>query len=198
MTGADRLRGQVAFLREIDKLKQVGRQTPLMDGSRKENSAEHSWHIATMVLFLGEHAREKNLDELLVIKMLLVHDIVEVDAGDTFCYDREGLKDQAEREQRAADRLFGLLPADQCAEFRSLWDEFEARETAEAKFAHAIDRVQPMLHNYFTNGASWREHRVTKDMVLDRNGPIEDGSQALWDYITTLVDDAVDQGILEP
>ena len=198
MTGADRLRGQVEFLIGIDKLKQVGRQTILMDGSRKENAAEHSWHIATMVLFLGEHARHESLDELRLIKMLLVHDIVEVDAGDTFCYDREGLKDQAEREQRAADRIFGLLPPDQGAECRALWDEFEARETPEAKFAHALDRVQPMLHNYFTGGASWREHAVTKNMVLERNGPIEDGSQALWDYVTTLVDDAVYQGILEP
>lgn len=196
MEAADRLRRQVEFLAEIDKLKHVRRQTILMDKSRKENSAEHSWHIAVMALFLLEHARDRDLDELRILKMLLIHDLVEIDAGDTFCYDIEGMKDKDVREQLAADRLFNLLPPDQARECRALWDEFEASQTPEARFANALDRVQPMLHNYLTEGESWREHSVTKTMVIERNGPIEHGSQVLWDYICGLVDDAVARGML--
>jgi putative hydrolase of HD superfamily len=148
------LEQQITFLRELDKLKQVYRQSPLMDNSRKENSAEHSWHVALAALVLAPLADEA-IDVNRVIKMLLLHDIVEIDAGDTFAYDPVRRLDQEAREQVAADRLFGLLPAEQAAEFRALWDEFDARLSAEARFAHAVDRLLPVLHNYATGGGTW-------------------------------------------
>src|SRR6056297_294642 len=157
-----RLEQQVAFILEIDRLKTIYRRTYLTDTSRFENSAEHSWHIAVMAMLLAEHANTLEVDQLRVIKMLLIHDLVEIDAGDTFAYDTAAHADKAAREQAAADRLFGLLPADQAAEFRALWDEFESRQTPEAKFAGALDRLQPLLHNLYTHGRSWREHGVRK------------------------------------
>src|SRR5262249_50705513 len=148
---SDRLARQIAFIIEIDKAKQVLRQTLLMDGSRLENDAEHSWHLAVMALLLAEYAGEA-VDLLRVLKMVLIHDLVEIDAGDTFVYDVEALATRREREERAADRIFGLLPADVEEEFRALWEEFEAQATPEARFAAALDRLQPLLHNYHTGG----------------------------------------------
>jgi putative hydrolase of HD superfamily len=191
----DRLAQQLAFVIELDKLKQILRQTLLTDGSRRENSAEHSWHLALMAIVLAEHADEP-IEVGRVIKMVLVHDIVEIDAGDTFAYDTLGAIDQAEREARAADRVFGMLPADQAAEVRALWDEFERRETPEARFAVALDRLQPLLHNYHTAGGTWRRHGVTLEMVEARCGPIEGGSQALWCYARAMLDDAVAAGMI--
>jgi len=146
-----RLLQQMQFVVEIDKLKRVLRQTLLTDGSRRENSAEHSWHIALMAILLSEYATEP-IDILRVVKMLLLHDLVEIDAGDTFCYDDRGHESKAEREMQAADRLFSLLPPDQASEFRALWDEFEAQETADAQFASTLDRLQPLLNNHQTQG----------------------------------------------
>jgi len=196
--GHDRLAQQIDFIVEIDKLKKIGRQTWLMDQSRKENDAEHSWHLATMVLVLQEYAKDQNLDLLRILKMVLMHDFVEIDAGDTFTYDDVGALDKAEREQRAADRIFHLLPGDQAVELRQLWGEFEARATPESHYAAALDRLHPILHNYFTQGRAWREHGVTSEMVIARNRHIAEGSPALWEFVQQLVQDAVEKGNLAP
>lgn len=193
----DRLEQQLSFIREIDKLKAVLRRTFLLDRSRRENSAEHSWHLAVMALLLSEYANEP-VDVGHVLKLLLVHDIVEIDAGDTYIYDTAGHADKAEREQRAADRIFGLLPPGQQAELRALWDEFEAQETPEARFANTLDRLQPLLHNYYTEGAAWREHGISRSQVYERNERTARGSQALWDYAKALIDEAVAKGYLKP
>ena len=190
-----RLAKQLAFILEIDKLKQVGRQTYLLDLTRKENDAEHSWHLAVMALLLSEYAREE-VDLLKVLKMVILHDIVEIDAGDIFCYDDAAHCHKEEREREAADRLFGLLPAGQGREFRRIWEEFEERESPEARFAAALDRLQPLLHNFHTRGKSWQEHGVTRDRVLDRNRHIQDGSPLLWEEAVRLIQEAVDRGDL--
>ncbi len=169
MTRRDRLARQIAFIIELDKLKQVLRQTLLIDRSRQENDAEHSWHIAAMVVVLDEYA-EPEVDRLRVLKMLLIHDIVEIDAGDTFLYDTAHAATQAAREQAAAERLYGLLPPDQGAALRALWDEFEAGETRDARFAKALDRLQPMLHNCHTEGAMWRA-KPSSSAARPRSGP---------------------------
>jgi putative hydrolase of HD superfamily len=167
-----------------------------MNKSRRENSAEHSWHIALTVLVLSEYAEEKTIDVFRVVKLLLIHDLVEIDAGDTYCYDDQGRQDQAKREEIAADRIFNILPEDQARSFRSLWDEFEARETAESRLANALDRLQPFLLNYFTEGLSWQEHDVKSSQVVSRMQPVEDGSPFLWNYVKALLDDAVKKGYL--
>ena len=191
----DRLRRQIDFLVEIDRLKMVLRQTVLTDGSRPENTAEHSWHIALMVMVLAEWSNEP-IDSVRVLEMLLVHDLVEIDAGDTFCYDEAANLDKAAREEQAADRIFGLLPSDQGAHLRSRWEEFEARETPEARFANAVDRLQPMMHNYLTSGHSWRRHGIGRDRVEERNRPIADGAEELWRFARRFLDDAQNQGWL--
>ena len=191
----DRLARQVAFILEIDKAKSVIRRSRILDGSRRENDAEHSWHLAVMALVLSEYANEP-VDLGKVIKMLLVHDIVEIDAGDTFAYDGAGYDDKNEREQRAADRIFGLLPEDQRDEFRALWEEFEARKTPEAKFAAALDRLQPMMLNFFTEGSTWREYDIPKDRVIGFNQHMGEGSSRLWAFARGLVDLAVERGYL--
>jgi putative hydrolase of HD superfamily len=195
-TDSKRLKSQIEFIQEVDKLKKILRQTTLLDCSRQENSAEHSWHIALLVLVLSEYAEADNLNLLRVIKLLLAHDLVEIDAGDTYCYDESGLQDQKARETRAAERIFSILPEDQSKSFRCLWDEYEDRKTPESKFANALDRFQPLLHNYFTQGQSWRQHGIQKKQVLSRMQPVEEGSSFLWDYVTTLIDDAVEKGYL--
>ena len=191
----ERLHRQIAFILEIDRLKSVLRRTYLVNDPRHENSAEHSWHLAMMALLLAEHANvEVNL--LSVLKMLLVHDIVEIDAGDTYCYDAVGSEDKAAREEQAAQRIFGLLPDDQQAEMHQLWTEFEARVTPEAKFAAALDRLMPILHNYHTEGRSWLAHGITSAQVTERNRHAEEGSEALWAYVEEIIADAVKQGYL--
>ncbi len=195
---SDSLRRQLDFTVEIDKLKGIVRQTLLTDGSRNENSAEHSWHLAVMALVLSGYAREKDLDLLRVMTMVLIHDIVEIDAGDTYCYDEEAREGQNEREEKAAARLFGLLPPEQGEEFLHIWREFDARQTPEARFAAALDRLQPIMHNYLTGGAMWRHHGITKDQVVERNRPMEEGAPELWRYASALIDDAVEKGMLAP
>jgi putative hydrolase of HD superfamily len=192
-----RLVQQIGFIREVDRLKEIFRQTVLINSRRAENDAEHSWHICLMVLVLAEHASSPGLDVLRVLKMLLVHDIVEIDAGDTFAYDTARMADQHAREVKAAERLFGLLPSDQAAEFRALWDEFEARETPEARFAAAVDRFQPMLLNCATEGSAWQRHGVTSDRVIARNRHIADGSAAVWAYAAEMIREAVAHGHLK-
>lgn len=194
---SERLTQQIQFIVELDKLKRVLRQTLLTDQSRRENSAEHSWHIAMMAMVLAEYASVP-VDVLRVMKLLLVHDLVEIDAGDTFCYDIQGNQDKAEREQQAADRLFGLLPADQAQEVRSLWDEFEAQVTPEAQFAASLDRLQPMLNNQQTQGGTWQQYGITRDRVLQRAAPIQIGAPPLWEFVTQMIDDCVAAGYLAP
>jgi putative hydrolase of HD superfamily len=192
-----RLAQQIQFIVEIDKLKRIIRRSYLTNAERLENSAEHSWHIALMAMLLAEYANEP-VDLLRVIKMLLIHDIVEIDAGDTYCYDETGLLDQAEREQLAANRIFGLLPEDQARELHALREEFDARLTPEARFAAAMDRLMPLLHSYHVKGKSWQENGITHLQVVARNSPIADGSEELWQFAQSLIEDALVKGYLPP
>ena len=192
----ERFKSQIEFILEIDKLKNVLRRTTLLDRSRQENSAEHSWHIALILLVLSEYADEDNLNFLQVIKLLLAHDLVEIDAGDTYCYDEVGGQDQKIRETKAAERIFNILPPDQAHAFRALWDEYEDKDTPESKFANALDRLQPFLHNYYTCGHTWQKHGIRKSQVIARMQPVDDGSHLLWDYVSGLIDDAVEKGFL--
>jgi putative hydrolase of HD superfamily len=192
-----RFKSQIEFITEVDKLKKIQRRTMLLDRSRQENSAEHCWHIALIVLVLSEYADADDLDLLQVIKLLLVHDLVEIDADDTYCYDEIGGQDQKIRETKAADRIFNILPPDQAASFRSLWDEYEARETPESRFANALDRLQPLLHNYFTRGHTWKKYGIRKKQVVERMKPVDEGSHFLWDYVSSLIDDAVEKAYLK-
>ena len=188
----ERLQQQFQFIVEIDKLKTVLRRTHLVNGSRKENTAEHSWHLTVMAVLLAEHANQQ-IDLLRVLKMLIVHDIVEIDADDTFCYDEIAALTKADRENKAADRIFSLLPTDQSSELRDLWEEFEQRTTDEAKFAAALDRLIPLLHNYHSEGRSWREHGVTSTQVMQRNRHIDEGSHLLWEFAQNLLNEAIER-----
>lgn len=192
----ERLLQQVEFLVEIDKLKTILRQTRLIHEDRRENDAEHSWHLALAAMVLAEYANEE-VDLAKVIKMVLIHDLVEIDAGDTFCYDYQGAKDKAQRELKAADRLFAILPQDQGREFRALWEEFEEVVTPEAKFAAALDRFQPVLHNLHNGGGTWVHHGITRAQVEERNAPMAYGSIKLWEYVSACLDKAVADGILK-
>ncbi len=194
----ERLRAQVRFILEVDKLKEVFRQTACTQSRRPENDAEHSWHLCLAAIVLAEHANDHRVDVLRVLKMLIVHDLVEIDAGDTFAYDSARMAGQHDREALAADRIFGMLPGDQAVEFRALWDEFEERATPEARFAAALDRFQPVLLNCSTEGAAWRRHGVTEDRVVARNSHIAEGSAALWEEAARLIGDAVKSGNLAP
>lgn len=176
-----RLEKQFDFFREIDKEKFIGRQTYLTDGERKENDAEHAWHMAIMTVLLAEYANEK-IDVLKTVMMLLIHDLVEIDAGDTYAYDEEGKKTQREREEKAAKRIFGLLPEEQGGKLMALWEEFEAYETPEANFAHTMDNIQPVMLNDATDGKAWLEHGVHLSQILGRNKKTAEGSRELWQY----------------
>lgn len=193
-----RLGQQIQFITEVDKLKEIFRQTINTQSRRPENDAEHSWHLCLCAIVLAEHANVPGLDLLRVLKMLIIHDLVEIDAGDTFAYDTARMAQQHEREAIAADRIFGLLPPDQAAIFRALWDEFEAKATPEAKFATAVDRFQPMLLNSRTQGAAWARHGITHDRVVARNRHIAEGCAELWEYAAQMIQEAVDAGHLAP
>lgn len=193
--GTERLTKQIDFVIEIDKLKSIFRRAYLANASRRENSAEHSWHVAVIAMVLVEHCKEE-IDLLQVIKMLLVHDIVEIDAGDTSIYDGAGALDKAERENLAAERIFGLLPQDQCWEMYKLWEEFEQGTSKEAKFVRAVDRLIPLLHNYSTQGKRWKEDRITYQQVLAVNQTIREGSPELWEFALSMIDECVAKGYL--
>lgn len=193
--GEERLVQQLHFILEADKLKHVHRRSYLADSSRVENAAEHSWHLALMALVLAEHADEE-VNLLRVIQMVLVHDIVEIDAGDTYLYDEVANNDKAEREALAAARLFGLLPPDQALALHALWEEFEARETGDARFANALDRLMPLLHNYHSSGIAWKEHGIRSDQVRERLAVMGDGAVGLWTYAQTIIEAAVAEGLL--
>lgn len=169
------------FILEIDKEKFIGRQNYLSDGERKENDAEHAWHMAIMTLLLSGYANEK-IDVLKTVAMLLIHDLVEIDAGDTYAYDEAGKATKTERELKCANRIFGILPDEHGQYLRSLWEEFEAGETPEAKFAFTMDHIQPLMLNSATNGRSWREHGIKAEQVMKRNEHTANGSEKLWEY----------------
>ena len=177
----ERIEKQLAFCKEIDKEKEIFRQTYLADGSRKENDAEHAWHMALMTILLSEYANEE-IDVLKTITILLIHDLVEIDAGDTYAYSEKGKDSQKERETTAAERIFGMLPKDQGVKLRALWEEFEERKTPEARFARTMDNIQPMMLNAASDGKSWTEHNVHLQQVLNRNLHTAEGSEELWDY----------------
>ena len=191
-----RLEQQLAFILEADRLKTILRRSRILDQSRYENDAEHTWHLMLMAVMLKEHANAPNLDLMRVLKMLVIHDIVEIDAGDTFAYDEKGHEDKFEREEAAAKRIFGLLPSDQAGECYALWREFEDRETPESKYAAAIDRLQPMLLNFHSEGAAWQLHGVRSEQVYKRNAHIEEGSNALWLYAKKVIEEAVEKSYL--
>lgn len=192
-----RLQKQLAFLREIDQVKSVFRQTVLMDASRQENDAEHSWHMAVCAMLFREYLDMESVDLLKTLQMALLHDTIEIYAGDTYAYDLENQRTQEEREREAADKLFSILPDDQSGELRGFWDEFEAWETPEAKYAHLVDAFMPCFHNYCTQGRMWKKHQVTKQMVLKRNEHIRGCSAALWEFMIEMLNDAVEKGYLK-
>lgn len=186
---------QISFIKEIDKLKYIQRKTKLFNSDRPENDAEHSWHLAMMTLVLAAHS-DRPIDILKVLKMVLIHDIVEIDAGDIFIYDSEKNHTNTEEELIAAKRIFGLLPTEQAAEFIAVWEEFEEGMTDEAKFAKAMDRFEPLLQNTSNNGGTWKEFNVSYQQVYDKKKAIENGSTAIWNYAENLINESVDRGIL--
>ncbi len=193
----NRLKKQMEFIVEIDKLKYIFRQSALISDGRKENSAEHSWHLGLMAMFLSEYIKDGSVDLLKVIKMVLIHDIVEIDAGDTFAYDEHGYQDKEEREIQAAQRIFNLLPSDQADEIWKLWREFEERRTPEARYAASLDRLQPLLLNYFTQGHTWRMPGVTSEKVYERMAPIRESTPVLWEYAVEIIEDSIAKGYLK-
>lgn len=186
---------QIQFIMELDKIKKIGRQTYLSDASRKENDAEHSWHLALMAFVLADYSNEP-VDVLKTMKMVLLHDVIEIDAGDTYAYDTEANKTKRERELKAADRIFGMLPEAQKLEYRGLWDEFEAMETPESKFANMLDKVQPLLLNDASGGKSWAEHGVQISQVLKRDERVHEGSEEIWAYAKSILEKNVKKGRL--
>jgi putative hydrolase of HD superfamily len=191
----ERLERQLAFVVEMDRLKGVIRRTSLIDGTRRENTAEHSWHLAVAAMALAEHA-PAGTDLPRALHMALIHDVVEIDAGDTFGFDDAGYLDKEERETRAAERLFGLLPPDQAAEFRALWDEFEAGVTPEARFAVALDRLQPLLVNFNSGGGTWKLHGITLPQILRRMAPIAEGMPGAWPWVERTIEEACALGYI--
>ncbi len=191
----ERLEKQTAFMLETDKAKNIFRQTHLSGHGRNENDAEHSWHMALMAFLLSEHANQE-VDQLKVIKMLLIHDLVEIDAGDTYAYDDAGNVTKRQREEKAADRIFGILPEDQEKELRDLWEEFEAYETPEALFAHVLDNFQPLTLNDANGGGDWKEHQVKKSQIFKRNERTSQGSANIWEYMKQMIERNIQAGTI--
>ena len=193
----ERLSKQLEFIVQIDRLKQILRQNIVIGTSRQENDAEHSWHLALMAIMLSEYVEEKEMDVLKVVKMVLIHDLVEIDAGDTFCYDEQANLDKDERENKAAEKLFSILPTDQAQDIWQLWREFEELSSPEACFAACLDRLQPLLLNYHTNGHTWQKPGVTSEKVLKRNAILEKNVPELWEYAKSIIEDSVKKGLLK-
>lgn len=191
----ERLLKDIKFIVELDKMKSILRQTSIIGEEKREDDAEHSWHISVMAMVLGEYCNEK-IDICKVIKMLLTHDLVEIFAGDTFCYDKVGNEDKKEREELAAEKIFGMLDEDKGKELRGLWDEFEEMKTPEALFAASMDRLQPMLNNYHNNGGTWRKFNVAKEDIYKRIAPVNESSDELWDFVQNMIEDAYNRGLI--
>ena len=189
----DRLKEQIDFILEIDKMKEILRQNYLADGSARENDADHSWHLAMMALILSEYSNEK-VDVTRVVPMVLTHDLVEIDAGDTYAYDEAGAFTKEKREKAAADRIFGILPKEQGTWMRGLWDEFEACNTPESKFAHVLDNSLPLFLNHAAGGISWKEHKVKRSQIYKRNRITGDGSAKIWEYMQELIQENINKG----
>ncbi len=189
------LEKQIKFILEIDKMKNVFRRTYICDGSRNENDAEHSWHLAVMAIILKDYF-DKDINLLHVIEMVLIHDLVEVYAGDTYLYDETGNADRVDREQKAADKLFAMLPENQCKEFMDLWHEFEAKETKESKFAGVLDRFQPLLLNYMNKGNTWQQNNIHSEQLIEKQKIILDGPEEIADLFRKIINDAIDKGYL--
>ena len=187
---------QLSFIKEIDKLKYIQRKTKLFNSNRNENDAEHSWHLAMMTIVLAEHS-DKPIDVLKVLKMVLIHDIVEIDAGDTFIYDTLKNHTNTDQERIAAQRIFGLLPAQQAEEFIAIWEEFEEGSTDDAKFAKSMDRFEPLLQNTSNNGGTWAEFNINYSQVYEKKKAIKNGSTLIWNYAENLINESVDKGILK-
>lgn len=194
---SDKIKNQIAFIIEIDEMKRILRMNLHADGSRRENDAEHSWHLAVMAMLLEEYCADK-VDVARVIKIALVHDLVEVYAGDTFAYDAKGYEDKEEREKQSADKLFGMLEPEQGAYFRALWDEFEAKETPESRYANAVDRLQPLLLNYLTDGHTWKLGDVHAPQILKRMDIIRTATPELWHIVEGIIETSIEKGILKP
>ena len=192
----DKLLQQINFIKEIDKIKYIERKTKLFNSDRRENDAEHSWHLAMLTIVLAEHS-DVPIDVLKVLKMVLIHDIVEIDAGDTFIYDTEKNHTNTDEERTAANRIFGMLPKEQADELISIWEEFENGETHEAKFARSMDRFEPLLQNASNNGGTWTEFGVNYDKVFEKKKDIKEGSSLLWSFAKNLINESVDKGILK-
>ncbi|MCP9763253.1 HD domain-containing protein [Lacihabitans soyangensis] len=190
------LEKQIEFIKEIDKLKYIQRKTKLLNSDRNENDAEHSWHLAVMAVILSEYSNS-SIDLLKVIKMVLIHDIVEIDAGDTFIYDSQKNHTNTEEELLAAKRIFGILPTEQAEELIAIWEEFETGETNEAKFAKSMDRLEPLLQNTSNNGGTWREYNVDFETVYEKKKVIKNGSEVIWQYAENLLNENVEKGILK-
>jgi 5'-deoxynucleotidase YfbR-like HD superfamily hydrolase len=190
------LKQQIDFIKEIDKVKYIQRKTKLFNSDRHENDAEHSWHLAMMAMVLAEHSNEP-IDVLKVLKMVLIHDIVEIDAGDTFLFDTKKNHSNTDEELKAARRIFGKLPEKQATDFIAIWEEFEAFETAEAKFARSIDHFEPMLQNASNNGGTWAEFNVPYDTVIEKKKVMKDGTETIWHYAKSLLDHCVEDGTLK-
>lgn len=193
----EEIKKQLDFLIEIDKMKTVFRRSYIYTGGRRENDAEHSWHVAVMAMVLADCAGDRDMDLNKVIRMLLVHDLIEVYAGDTFAYDAAGNLDKKSREEAAADRLYALLPGDQGARYRALWEEFDREETPEAKYAAAMDRLQPLISNWLNQGATWREGHVALEQVWRRMAPVKTGTPRLWGLVEEIVTDAAEKGYIQ-
>ncbi len=191
----ERLLRDMEFIVELDKMKTILRQTSLISQDRHEDDAQHSWHIAVMAMILDKYADEK-IDTCKVIKMLLIHDLVELYAGDTFCYDKDANRDKEERELAAADKIFGMLSQDKAREMRALWDEFEEMETPEALFAASMDRLQPMLNNYHNQGGTWKKYDVPQADIYERISPVKKSSTSLWEFVEHMLEDAFDKGLI--
>lgn len=193
---SERLLKDIEFIVELDKMKSILRQTSLIGEDRREDDAQHSWHISVMAMILGEYSNEK-IDVCKVIKMLLTHDLIEIYAGDTFCYDKVGNESKRERELAAADKIFAILDGDKGKELRALWDEFEEQKTHEALFAASMDRLQPMLNNYHNNGGTWRKFSVAKEDIYKRISPVKQSSDELWKFVEYMLGDAIERGLIE-
>jgi putative hydrolase of HD superfamily len=192
---SQRLKKDLEFIVELDKMKSIFRRTSVIGEDRQEDDAQHSWHISVMAMILSEYANE-NIDTCKVIKMLLTHDLVELYAGDTFCYDIVGNMDKRDREVKAADKLYGMLEEDKGKELRALWDEFEEQKTPESKFAASMDRLQPMLSNYNNNGGTWKKYNVAKEDIYKRISPVKEASNELWEFVEYMLEDAYNRGLI--